>query len=232
MSIHHNYLPNADADKVIWLNNFSVKIALYASLVGITAAELAAIVNDAKMFQYIMTIQEIYKQNLQTLTGYKSLLKHAVAQQHLGAIPVLPVLPTAPALVSEGVFDRVSGFAQRIKASVNYTTNMGQDLGIIAPVVVFDPTTLQPLLTVKLDATRPHIKWIKDVSDALDLYADHNDGNGFTLLGRLNRNEYIDITNLTATKAIDEWHYKAIYVIADQQVGLYSSVVDIMVKKP
>ena len=228
----HNFLPGADADRVIWLNNFDAKIAVYAALTGITAAELASIHKDATMFQYIMTIQEIYKQNLQNLTGYKTLLKHAIAQQHLGAIPVIPALPTAPALVAEGVFDRVSGYAKRIKASVNYTDNMGQDLGIVATVVTFDPLTLQPTLTVKLDATRPHIKWIKDVSDALDLYADHNDGNGFMLLGRLSRNEYIDVTNLTAGKVIDEWHYKVIYVIADQPVGLYSSVVDILVKKP
>lgn len=92
-------------------------------------------------------------------------------------------------------------------------------------------SALQPTLHIKLDATRPHIKWIKDVSDALDLYADHNDGAGFTLLGRLLRNEYIDVTNLAAHTVIDEWHYKAIYVIADQQVGLYSSVVDVRVKK-
>ena len=63
-------------------------------------------------------------------------------------------------------------------------------------------------------------------------YALHNDGAGFVLLGRLLRNEYIDITNLAANKVLDEWHYKAIYVIADQQVGQYSTVVDIMVKKP
>jgi len=137
----------------------------------------------------------------------------------------------APALVSEGVFDRVSAFAKRIKASVNYTDNMGQDLGIIAPSVTFDPTELQPVLSVKLDATRPHIKWLKGVSDAIDLYVDHNDGNGFVLLGRLMRNEYIDVTNLAADKIIDEWHYKAIYVIGNTQVGQYSAVVDIMVKK-
>jgi hypothetical protein len=59
-----------------------------------------------------------------------------------------------------------------------------------------------------------------------------NDGAGFVLLGRLLRNEYIDVTNLAANKAVDEWHYKAIYVISDQQVGQYSTVVDIMVKKP
>ncbi len=232
MNTHANFLPGADADRVIWLNNFSAKIATYAALVGITAAEITSIHNDAAMFQYIMTIQEIYKQNLQNLTGYKSLLKHAIAQQHLGAIPVLPALPTTPTLVSEGVFDRISAYAKRIKASVNYTTNMGQDLGIIAPVVTFDPANLQPVLSVKLDATRPHIKWLKDVTDALDLYADHNDGAGFVLLGRLLRNEYIDVTNLAANKVVDEWHYKAIYVIADQQVGQYSTVVDIMVKKP
>jgi hypothetical protein len=184
------------------------------------------------MYQYIINLQEIYKQTLKNITGYKNLLRHAVGQQHIStSIPALPTLSTAPASVPEGIFDRVSKLAARIKASINYTTNMGSDLGIIAPTVTFDASTMQPLLKVKLDAGRPYVKWIKGESDALDLYVDRNDGTGFILLGRLMRNEYVDIASLPATKVIDEWSYKGIYVIADQPTGIYSAVASISVKK-
>ncbi len=226
------FIPSSDNDKVVWLNNFATKLGTYAANVGVTAAEVTATQKDASMYQYIINLQEIYKQTLQNITGYKSLLKHAVGQQHLSAvIPSLPTLGTAPASVPEGIFDRVSKLAVRIKASVNYTDNMGSDLGIIAPAVTFDASTLQPDIKIKLDAGRPHLKWTKGETDALDLYVDRNDGNGFTLLGRLMRNEYIDVASLPATKVIDEWNYKGIYVIADQPIGLYSATSSIAVKK-
>ncbi len=227
-----SFIPASDNDKVIWLNNFSTKIGTYATSVGVTAAEVTAVQKDAAMYQYIINLQEIYKQTLKNITGYKKLLKKASGQEHLGAnIPALPVLSTAPAVVPEGIFDRVSKLAARIKASINYTANVGADLGIVAPSSTFDVSTLQADLRVNLDAGRPHLKWTKGESDALDLYADRNDGSGFALVGRFMRNEYIDITNLATGKVIDEWSYKGIYVIADTQVGVMSSTVSVSVKR-
>lgn len=226
------YIPSSDNDKVVWLNNFSIKLGTYAANVGVTAAEVTAIQKDASMFSYIINLQEVYKQTLQNITGYKSLLKHAIGQQHLStSIPALPALTTAPASVPEGVFDRVTRLATRIKASINYTDSMGADLGIVSPSTTFDPSTMQPDLKIKLDAGRPHLKWTKGEADALDLYADRNDGTGFNLVGRLMRNEFIDVAPLDATKVVDEWHYKGIFVIADVAVGLYSPIISITVKK-
>ncbi len=226
------FIPSSDNDKAVWLNNFSTKLGTYAANVGVTAAEVTATQKDASLFQYIINLLEVYRQTLKNLTGYKSLVRHAVGQQHLtGTIPALPALATAPPTVPEGVFDRISMLAARIKNSVNYTTAIGSDLGIITPTSTFDASTMQPLLKIKLDAGRPHIKWIKGDSDAMDLYVDRDDGAGFVLLGRLMRNEYVDIASLPANKPIDEWNYKGIYVIADQPVGMYSAVSSITVKK-
>ena len=227
-----SFIPTSDSDKVVWLNNFSTKLGTYAANVGVTAAEVTATQKDASLYQYIINLLEVYRQTLKNLTGYKTQVKHAVGQQHLAAIiPSLPTLGTAPATVPEGVFDRVSKLAARIKASTNYTDNIGSDLGIISPSSNIDASSLQPLIKIKLDAGRPHLKWTKGESDALDLYVDRDDGAGFVLLGRLMRNEYVDIYSLPATKVIDEWNYKGIYVIADQPVGLFSSVSSITVKK-
>lgn len=226
------YIPSLDNDKVIWLNNFSTKIGTYAASVGVTAAEVTAAQKDAAMYQYIVNLQEVYKQTLQNITGYKKLLKKASGQQHLGAvIPSLPTLAAPPPAVPEGIFDRISKLATRIKASVNYTDNIGSDLGIISPTSSFDASTMQPDIKVRLEAGRPYLKWTKGESDALDLYADRNDGAGFVLVGRFMRNEYVDISTLATGKVIDEWSYKGIYVIADSQIGLFSPVVDISVKR-
>lgn len=226
-----SFIPTSDPDKVIWLNNFTVKMSLYATQLGVTPAELAALQKDNAYFSYVITVIEIYRQNLLNLASYKNMLKHAIAQQHIGAFPTLPALPTAPPAVAEGIFDRVSKLVARVKASLSYTDNMGSDLGIIAPVETIDVASMQPELKINLEVGKPHLKWKKGYSDALDLYCDHNDGQGFTFIARLTRNEYLDITPLAANRVFDEWSYKAIYVIADAQVGLYSKVTSVDVKK-
>jgi hypothetical protein len=66
---------------------------------------------------------------------------------------------------------------------------------------------------------------------AIDLYVDHNDGNGFTLIGRLLKNEYMDHTAIDASRLFDEWKYRAIYVVDDKQVGLYSKITSVDVKR-
>jgi hypothetical protein len=146
-------------------------------------------------------------------------------------MPVLPTLPAAPPAVPEGIFDRVAKLVTRIKASLNYTDNIGSDLGVIAPVETVDVNTMQPDLQITLEVGKPHLKWKKGYADALDLYVDRNDGAGFVLIGRFNRSEYLDIVSLPSSKVFDEWHYKGVLVIADTPVGLYSKVTSVIVKK-
>lgn len=225
------YIPTSDADKLVWFNNFSSKIATHAPNVGITVAEVTSVRNDFASFQYIVNMLETYKQTLNNITSYKNLLKYTDGSAHLGALPTAPVLGTAPTAVSEGVFDRVSKLAARIKASLNYTESMGNDLGIIAPSSAIDIDSLQPNLVVRLDAGRPHIKCTKGVADAIDLYVDRKTGDGFVLVGRLLKPDYIDTVNLPATTPLVEWDYKAMFVIGNDNVGLMSPTTSILVKR-
>ena len=231
MSIKISYLPSTDAEKVIWAGNFKTKLPTYASLLGITPAEVTNTANDYAMYKYIMDMLEAYKQTTSNIVAYKDLLKHTNGQQHLGAIPTLPVLAAAPTAVAEGMFERIAGLVKRIKGHPSYTDAIGKDLGIIAPVQTIDTDTLQPVLTITLDAGRPHIKCPKGNTDAIDLYVDRKDGSGFVLVGRLLKLDYIDIVSLPPATLVQEWDYKAIYVIGNDPVGLMSSVAGVVVKK-
>ncbi len=226
------YLPSSDAEKGVWFNNFDAKLPLHAGALGLTNAEVASVHDDNSAYQYVIGMAESYRQNLSNIISYKNMLKYASGTQHIGAIPTLPVMPVAPAIVPEGVFDRVTKLVTRIKNSAGYSDNIGADLGIITPSAqIIDVATLQPVLNARLDVGRPRLKWVKGYADALDLYADRNDGAGFVLLGRLMKSEYIDVAVLAAGKIFDEWKYKAIYVISDGQVGLFSKVTSVDVKK-
>ena len=232
MSTTNPYLPNADTDRVIWLNNFNAKLPGYATALNITTAELASVNDDTAMFAYIVNLSNIYKQTSQNVVAFKNLLKRQAANAGpLGAIPSLPPIGTAPTAVPAGVFDRISKLVARIKNSTNYTTSIGQDLNIIAPATVIDTATMQPALKVTLNAGRPHIKWAKGNADAMDLYVDRQDSAGFVFLGRFINPEYIDVFNLPSTTPLAQWDYKGMYVIGNSQVGLYSAEESVVVKK-
>jgi hypothetical protein len=225
------FIPSGDSDKVVWLNNFTTKMGLYSTQLGLTAAELSSLQKDNAYFTYLISMMEMYRQNLLNLSTYKNMLKHAVGQQHIGALPALPNMGTAPPSVPEGVFDRVSKLVTRVKASLNYTDGIGNDLGIIAPTQTIDLTTLQPVLKLNIDGDRPHIKCSKGYADAIDLYVDRKDGAGFVLIGRLTKTDYIDVVDLPANTVLAEWDYKARYVIANNVVGVMSAIASIVVKK-
>lgn len=220
-----------DSDKVVWLNNFTTKLATNATLLGFTTAEITALQKDNAYFTYLISTIELLRQNLLNFVGYKNLAKYAKKDQHNAALPALPSLGTPPPAVSEGIFDRAAKLAGRAKLSLNYTEAIGADLGIISPSSSVNLDTLQPFINIKIDVGKPHLKWVKGVADAIDLYADRNDGQGFVYVGRLSRNEYLDITPMATNKVYDEWKYKGIYVIADTQVGLYSDIKSVDIKK-
>jgi hypothetical protein len=231
MSSKVSFFPGGDAALGIWMNNFSSKLGTHATSVGVSSAEVTSTQKDAAFYNYTVNLVELAKQTVNNMVGYKKLLKHASAQQHLSALPVFPTAATPPPAVAEGMLDRISKMVVRIKASVNYTDSIGQDLGIIAPETTIDASTLQPNLTVKLDAGRPHIKCSKGIADGVDLYVDRNDGQGFVFVVRLLKLDYIDTASLPAATPFADWHYKALYIIGNDNVGLMSSVVSVIVKK-
>jgi hypothetical protein len=231
MSIKVSYLPVSDADKLIWLQNFSLKIGTYANSVGITELEVESLNKEKEFYDYIINAIESYKQTLNSLIGYKNMVVHSDDHQELGPLPPLPHLPSAPAAISKGVFDRIKKMVIRIKASENYNNVIGQDLGIIAANTRIDHSEMQPKLRVRLDAGRPLIKSTKGTADGIDLYVNRNDGKDFTLLGRFLKTEYIDKAILPASTPLAEWEYKAMFVIKNSNVGRMSSVASIVVKK-
>src|ERR1700758_2754052 len=111
------YLPNTDADRVVWLNNFATKISGYATTLGISAADVTSVQHDNTMYAYVINFLEILKQTQQNLTAHKNMLNHLPSVQQLGALPALPPSPASPAAVAGGVFDRIRQIVQRIKNS-------------------------------------------------------------------------------------------------------------------
>ena len=117
----------------------------------------------------------------------------------------------------------------QVKASKGYTTDIGKDMGVIKELIHIDPNTLKPILKVRLEAGKPELIWKKEQTDGIDFYADRATGT-FVYAGHDVEPNWTDTFALPTAPQL--WRYRAIHVLHDLQVGQFSEIVEIMVKKP
>jgi hypothetical protein len=223
------YLPVSSADRVIWLNNFSGALPQFAAALGLTTAEVQNVQRDAAYYAYTLQLQNDARQYLQSLTQYKNSMQSTSAQAVTVPLPVLTVIASPPPAVPPGIFGRVSTLVLRIKRSTAYTTAIGQSLGIIAPTSNFDPNNAVPELSVRLDGGHPFLKWKKGAFDAMAIYVDRGDGNGFVFLRHTVKTDYLDTEPLPANTFSVNWSYRIKGMIGDDEVGQFSQVISINV---
>ncbi|MBK5285777.1 MAG: hypothetical protein JJE25_10280, partial [Bacteroidia bacterium] len=122
-------------------------------------------------------------------------------------------------------------YVKRIKGSVNYNENIGEDLGIIGADIILDFGSMQPELKITFDVERPKIKYIKGGTDGLNIYVDRADGGGMKFLKYVTKTTYTDTEELPAGVTSAVWTYKGIYVVNDTEVGIPSAAVSVTVGK-
>lgn len=218
------YLPSSDADKVLWLNNFSSKFTPLAVSLGFVAADATSVTNDAAMFAYLMGTVENFTTAKEQRVEYKNLIKDGPIGKPGGGVPSGPAVPVAPAVVAPGVFPRISQIVQRIKNYPSYTEAIGRDLGIIGAEETTDYNALKPMIKLMSIAGQVEIQWAKGKADAVRIESDK--GNGWQFLAVDSVPNYTDTTPIAAPAV---WKYRAIYIVADDLVGQWSDVVSINV---
>lgn len=220
----NGYLPRADKDRVVWLNNFASKFAQVSTTLGFVAADVTSVNNDAAMFSYLVNQVEIYTTAKEQRVDYKNLIKEGPIGSPAGALPVAPAAGTVPTVVAPGIFPRIAQLVQRIKNAPNYTEAIGKDLGIIATTPVIDPATWKPVLRLVMQGGQVEVQWTKGDADALRIETDK--GSGWQFLAVDTVPHYQDTTPITAAAV---WKYRAMYLLDDQLVGQWSDVASITV---
>lgn len=116
---------------------------------------------------------------------------------------------------------------QQIKKHDDYDTDIGEDLDIIGEESAIDPTTMQPEIDAVVQASGVIVEWKKGpLADAISIYVDR--GNGYVFLATDTEPHYFDTFALPA--AAETWKYKAVYILDEQQTGLFSDEVAVQVQ--
>lgn len=222
------YLPRTDEEKAGWLNNFALKLPTYAAKYGITPEELADMQTSAQFFDALLDYKNQYNAYASSVTNFKNIMRDGKTN---GAITELPMPPASmlPTPVPPGIFARSSAIVNRIKASLNYSTADGEDLGIEGTQSTIDFNALKPTLKGRLVAGgHPEIGWKKQGMDGIEIQKMDEHGNWQHLAVDLKPN-YIDNSSLPPTGSSAVWRYRAIYLYKDERVGQWSDVLVVTV---
>ena len=217
------YLPSDDNGKDIWLANLAAKLPGLQTVLGLSAAEVTSVADDAAFYHWSLLSQGQIAAYAQQWTAYKNAARNGAAPV-LGPLPIAPNLGAAPTAVAPGIFGRATALVARIKTAPGYTDAIGQALQIVGADQTVDLTAVKPVFTAILDAGQVTVGWTKQGLDGVEIWVDR--GAGFVFLAVDTVPDYTD-TQAPPTGQSALWKYKAIYRQGDDRVGQWSDVVSI-----
>ncbi len=209
------------------LRNFWTKLVLYAVLLGFTSDETDEAKADSDFWDFCLDSATKVNKFERDFSESINLLRHGNNNQEFNGLPQFPTIGTPPPLVSANIQLRFSQKAAKVKASPKYTKAIGLDLGIEAPHTRFVPSEGKPILTIKINAGHPEIKFLKSNYDGLEIYKDS--GTGYVYFATSIRNVFVDQSPLPTDGTSALWKYKAIYLSANKRVGAWSDEVSVTV---
>lgn len=224
---HNSWYPTRAANQILCLENYRNKLPGYGETIGLTTAQVAAGVADARWLIYII------QSWLPAARAWALACTDAAADAQTGdgtSLVVLPVftaptLPTGVVAVNTGALNRFFALVQLIKDSSGYTEAIGTDLGIVggqqgAP----DFSTLKPDFKLSVATTGVNVGWnwggYAAFLDMIEIHVDRGDSKGFVFLTTDTTPGYID--TFAQPSVLTKWKYRAIFHLDDQQVGLWS----------
>jgi hypothetical protein len=231
---HNVYYPIRIADQIVWLTNFRNKLASHAGALGLTPAQVTAILADCDWLIYCLQAW------LPAVRAWAQSCTDAIGETQSGvstAAQLLPVfappqLPNGVVSVNFGVLTRLFALVTSIKGGGKCTDSIATDLGIVGTEQVGpDLTSVQPILAASISGNQVTVKWGWQGNvaylDSCEIWVDRGDAKGFVLLTIDTTPGYTDTQPFPAGKAV--WTYKAIYRVEDNQVGIWSQPVSINV---
>ncbi len=178
-----------DLGFVAQYNNFSEKIGTYATDLGLTGPEVAAITADSEYLGFTVLGAIKAKEYGQAWTSRKDRMRKG-SDVAMGTFPEGVDVSTPPAVVLPGIEKRFRALITTIKAHPAYNNDMGEDLGIVAANSEAEITS--PELKVKKDGVNVVISFSKGNNDGASLYSKRGSEVAFTFLALDTKSPYID----------------------------------------
>ena len=221
------FLPTTNSGKSQKFTQFKDNIGPYTITFGIAAGDITQQGADALYFAALLPFADTVGNAARQWNAWRDIVLTGV----IGTEPVLITKPVGfPGSVPAGILTRYLLLVNAIKAHKNYTTAIGDILGIEgSQETPPDLNTIQPIISATATATVVKILWgwLRFRAFLAMCEIQVNRGSGWTALVYDTTPNYEDTHPFPATPTI--WKYRAIYRVADHQVGLWSLEVSVTV---
>ncbi|NJA04930.1 hypothetical protein HC024_04110 [Methylococcaceae bacterium WWC4] len=193
-----DYIPHPDNDLLIWHDRFRINLQAKYTDLGISAADLATIEADN---------QDLHNK-IAAASAATAAAKHATAEK------------SASRSHAE---EHVRAVVRRIKANARYTDAIGNLLGVIGSENSVDLSSAKPILSgVDHSGGVVVLKYLKSKSNGINIYSQRENDADFIFLARNNGPAFTDDRPLLVPGKPELRRYTAVYVVNDEEVGLFS----------
>ncbi len=222
------WLPTREADRLVWLQNYALKLGVHVGTAGIVAGDVTLAEGLRDSYQWIINRSDQINTAKQDLNEWKRIFSDGPVGTPLGAFPAAPVYPAAPAFAPDaGAFAQLVALAERIRNTAGYTTAIGEDLGIVPPAsdadVLGDPT----FTAVALPNSEVRLDWVKSSSDGVIVESQRAGETTWTNLGTDRFSPFVDGRPPLVDGQPEVRRYRLRYLDGDDPVGNYSAIVSV-----
>jgi hypothetical protein len=197
-----DYVPTAEGNQVLWVEHFVQELLSQLSTltsISQTEANLLATEKD----NYVEAVNEV--------TDAKAQLKSVSENKEV---------------LRDQVFTHVRHTVRKIKLDPAYTASLGESLGIIGSEATVDVDNAKPVLIAE---AKPNgvveLTFNKEPYQGVAIYSKREGETQFTFLARDTYAPYNDSRPCLVTGKPELREYRAIYLLADDEVGQFSDVV-------
>jgi hypothetical protein len=197
-----DYIPKNDGDLMKWSDNFSSKIAGYASVLNLSADDVKHMQDDCKQIDGSIT----------DCTQAQALAKKAVKAK-------LNIIHNGTGNLRTGI--------QRFKKGEGYTDEIGADLGVIGADDPVNPDTYKPEISAIVFPGRVTVKFTKKGVQGVNIYSKLKDESNWEKLAFDSYSPYEDNRPLHVAGTPEVRQYTAIGVMHDHEIGQMSNIIEV-----
>ncbi len=222
------WLPMTQAQRLIWLQNFALKFALYVGTAGITAGDVTQVNNWLATYQWMLNRKEQIATVSQDLTAWFNIYSDGPEGTPLGPFPTAPVYPAVPPLFTPtaGMWVQLVRLVERTRNSAGFTEAMAEDLGVVpgsTPPALGDPT----FIAIALPNNEVRIEWVKGSATGVIIESQRADETTWTVLGSDTTSPFTDSRPALVAGQPEVRRYRLRYLVNDVPVGNYSAIVSV-----
>ncbi len=197
-----SFIPTNDGDMVTWLKNYISKVAVYGPQLGMTAGEITAQQQMAKLL-----VDQVAAANAAAAASKKATEdKNAQKKVSLSSIR-----------------DNIAHF----KTNPHCTDSMLKDLQADSAANAFDPATYKTTIKLAIVGGKVVITFVKGGVEGVDIYTRLKGETTWVFLGHAMHTPYTDQRLLAKAGVAEIREYMIMGEYKDQEIGLPSDIASI-----